>query len=99
MSHKEQIMILFQKSCNKCKTIKTVKSLKTTQEFFAILEKMKMLLASDSYEYVGGNNPADTIKYWAQDGLWYRIKCKHCGAIFTLWYNTFDSKGHFKKGK
>ena len=90
-------MILFQKPCDKCKTIKTVKSFNTTKEFFAILEEMKTLLTSDSYEYAGGNNPADTIRYWPQDGLWYRIRCKNCDTLYTLWYDTFSSKGSFKK--
>ena len=92
-------MILFKKTCDMCKTIKTVKSLKTTEEFFAILEELKRLLVSENYEYAGGNNPADTIKNWPQDGLWYRIKCKNCGAIYTLWYDAFKGKGYFKKGK
>ena len=60
---------------------------------------MKTLLSSERYEYAGGNNPVDTIRYWPQDGLWYRIKCKDCGSYFTLWYDTLDEKGHFKKGK
>ena len=92
-------MILFKKTCDKCRTIKTVKSFKTTEEFFAILEELKKLSASDDYEYVGGNNPADTIRYWPQDGLWYRIKCKKCGAIFTVYYDIFWRSGCFKKGK
>ena len=92
-------MIPFKKTCDKCKTIETVKSLKTTEEFFAILEELKRLLVSENYEYAGGNNPADTIKNWPQDGLWYRIKCKNCGAIQTLWYDAFKGKGYFKKGK
>ena len=92
-------MILFKKTCDMCKTIKMVKSLKTTEEFFDILEELKKLSESDDYEYVGGNTPADTIKNWPQDGLWYRIRCKNCGAIYTLWYDTFRNKGSFKKGK
>ena len=90
-------MIFPKKSCDRCKNIKTAKSIKTTEEFFAILEELNRLLLSDNYEYAGGNNPADTIKYWSQDGLWYRIKCKNCGAIYTLWYDTFGSQGSFKK--
>lgn len=92
-------MILFKRSCDRCKNIKTVKVFKTTEEFFAISEELKRLLASENYEYAGGNNPADTIKNWPQDGLWYRIKCKKCGAIYTLWYDTFRNEGSFKKGK
>ena len=92
-------MILFKKICDMCKTIKMVKSLKTTEEFFDMLEELKKLSESDDYEYVGGNTPADTIKNWPQDGLWYRIKCKHCDATFTLWYDTYKGKGSFKKGK
>ena len=82
-----------------CKTIKMVKSLKTTEEFFDILKELKKLSESDDYEYVGGNTPADTIKNWLQDGLWYRIRCKNCGAVYTLWYDAFKGKGYFKKGK
>ncbi len=92
-------MILFKKNCDKCKSIKIVRSVKTTEEFFAILEELKRLLISEDYEYAGGNNPADTIKNWPQDGLWYRIKCKKCGTIFTLYYDIFMGKGCFKKGK
>ena len=92
-------MILFKKTCDQCKTIKTVKAFKTTKEFFAIFEELKMLVASENYEYAGGNNPTDTIRYWYLDGLWYRIKCKHCGAVYTLWYDTLRNKGSFKKGK
>ena len=92
-------MMFFKRSCDRCKNLKTVKSLKTTQEFFVILEELKKLSASDNFEYTGGNTPADTIKNWPQDGLWYRIKCKNCGAIYTLWYDTFKGEGCFKKGK
>ena len=92
-------MILFKKTCDICKTIKIVKSLKTTEEFFDIFEELKKLSESENYEYAGGNNPADTIRYWPQDGLWYRIRCKNCGAIYTLWYDAFKGKGYFKKGK
>ena len=92
-------MMFFQKSCDSCKDLKTPKSLKTTQEFFAVLEELKKLSESDNFKYAGGNNPADTIKNWPQDGLWYRIKCKNCGAIYTLWYDIFKGKGSFKKGK
>lgn len=92
-------MILFKKACDRCQTIKMVKSLKTTEEFFAILEELKRLLVSENYEYAGGNHPADTVKNWPQDGLWHRIKCKHCGTVYTLWYDTFKGKGCFKKGK
>ena len=84
-----------QKTCDKCRTVKTVKLLKTTKEFFDILEELKKLSASDGYEYVGGNNPADTIMHWTQDGLWYRIKCKSCGATLTLWYDAYHGNGSF----
>ena len=73
--------------------------IKYTLDFFDILEELKTPLANDGYEYAGGNDPADTIRYWPQDGLWYRIKCKDCGSCFTLWYDTFGGKGHFKKEK
>ena len=92
-------MIPFKKTCDKCKTIKTVKLLKTTKEFFDILEELKKLSESDDYEYVGGNTPADTIKNWPQDGLWYRSRCKNCGAIYSWWYDTLRNNGSFKKGK
>ena len=92
-------MIFFKSSCDRCKNLKTVKSFETTEEFFATLEELKRLLVSESYQYAGGNNPADTIKYWPQDGLWYRIKCGNCGATFTLFFDTFKNKGYFKKGK
>lgn len=92
-------MILFKKTCEKCKTIKTVKRLKTSKEFFDKLEELKKLSASDDYECVGDNNPTDTIRHWPQDGLWHKIRCKKCGALYTVWYDTFRSKGSFKKGK
>ena len=92
-------MNFFKKSCDKCKKIETIKHIKSTNEFFDILQEIKRLLAEGDYEYLGGNNPSQTIKLWSQDGLWYRIKCKRCGAAFTLWYNTFKGKGTFKKGK
>ena len=87
------------KSCNKCKKIEIIKSIKSTDEFFDILQEIKQLLADEDYEFIGGNNPDETVKQWPQDGLWYRIKCKNCGAIYTLWYDTFKGKGYFKKGK
>ena len=92
-------MILFEKLCDACRNIKTVKHIESTDEFFAILQEVKMLLANGNYEYIGGNDPAVSIKHWPQDGLWYRVKCKNCGAFFTVWYDTVSGKGHFKKGK
>jgi hypothetical protein len=92
-------MMFFKRSCDKCKNLKAAKSLKTIQDFFAILEELEKLSATDNFEYAGGNAPADTIKNWPQDGLWYRIKCKNCDAIYTLWYDVFNNKGCFKKGK
>ncbi len=44
-------MTLFKKPCNNCKAMKTVKSFQTTQEFFAIHNEMKALLASERYEF------------------------------------------------
>ena len=92
-------MNFFKRSCNKCKKIEAVKHINSTEEFFDILQEIKLLLADGDYEYVGGNIPDETIKRWPQDGLWYRIKCKICGATFTLWYDTFKGKGSFGKGK
>ena len=92
--------MLFKKMCEECINIKGVKRIKTTEEFFTILEEIKKsLLESGNYEYVGGNSPEETIKRWPQDGLWHRIRCKSCGTYFTLWYDTFGGKGYFKKGK
>lgn len=92
-------MNFFKKLCNECQKLEAVKYIKSSDEFFDILQKLKRLLADGNYEYVGGNAPEETVKQWSQDGLWYRIKCKSCGAIFTLWYDTFEGKGYFKKGK
>ena len=92
-------MIFFKRLCNECQKLEAVKYIKSTDEFFDILQKLKCLLSDGNYEYVGGNVPEKTVKQWPQDGLWYRIKCKSCGAIFTLWYDTFGGKGYFKKGK
>ena len=93
------MMNIFKRLCDKCKKLESVKHIGSTDVFFDILQKLKRLLDEGDYEYAGGNNPADTIKYWPQDGLWYRIKCKDCGTIFTLWYDTFKGKGSFRKGK
>ncbi len=92
-------MIFFKRLCNECQKLEAVRHIKSTDEFFDILQKLKRLLSDGNYEYVGGNVPEKTVKQWPQDGLWYRIKCKSCGAIFTLWYDTFGGKGYFKKGK
>ena len=93
-------MGVFRRSCDNCKNIEIIKHINNTDEFFDILQKIKLLVVNGHYEYDGGNNPEETIKYWPQDGLWYRIKCKHCGATFTLWYDVINKgKGSFKKGK
>ena len=92
-------MNFFKKACNKCKKIEVVKHINSTEEFFDILHNIERLVVDEDYEYVGGNDPDETVKWWPQDGLWYRIKCKSCGAIFTLWYDTFKGKGSFRKGK
>lgn len=92
-------MNFFKKACNKCKKIEVVKHINSTEEFFDILHNIERLVVDEDYEYVGGNVSDETVKWWPQDGLWYRIKCKSCGATFTLWYDTFKCKGSFRKGK
>lgn len=92
-------MNIFRRYCDECKNIGTIKRINSTDEFFDILHKIKILVVNEHYEYVGGNNPEETIKHWPQDGLWYRIKCNNCGTTFTLWYDTFRGKGYFRKGK
>ena len=92
-------MNVFKKLCYKCKEIEPIRKINSVENFFDVLQKMKQLINDGSYEYIGGNNPEETIKKWPQDGLWYRIKCKNCGAIFTLYYDIFIGKGSFKKGK
>ena len=92
-------MCIFRRLCDDCKNTKTIKHISSTDEFFDVLQKIKLLVVDGHYEYIGGNNPKETINRWSQDGLWYRIKCNRCGTIFTLWYDTFKGKGSFKKGK
>ena len=99
--NKKFILPLFErkKLCKDCKSVNTVKLIKDTKEFFNILEQLENLIDSGNYYCDGNNNPKDTMKFNIQDDLWYRIKCKKCGTIFTLWYDTFKSKGNFKRGK
>ena len=99
LSDKEISMMLFEKLCSECKNIETINHIQNVSDFFIILQEMKLLVENDNCEYIGGNNPEKTIKQWSQDGLWYRIKCKKCGTIFTLYYDIFVDKGCFKKGK
>lgn len=87
------------KMCDNCKSVKVVKTIKSPEEYLDILEYIKGLVENGNYKYDGGNSPVEAIKYWPQNGLWYRIKCKDCSTYFTLWYDTFQGKGAFKKGK
>ena len=87
------------KICDNCKHIGITQRIKTVEEFFVILDDLEKLVANGEYEYDGGNDPRKTIRYWSQDGLWYRVRCKKCGTRLRLWYDTFLSRGYFKKEK
>ena len=87
------------KMCDNCKAVVTVKRIEDLEKFFALHEYARRLIESGEYEYDGGNIPEPLAKQWPQDGLWYRIKCKTCSQTFTMWFDVFDNKGKFKKGK
>ena len=87
------------KMCDGCKAVQTAKKVENLEAFFALHDYAKNLIDGGEYEYDGGNNPEPLAIRWPQDGLWYRIKCKTCGQTFTLWFDIFDNKGKFKKGK
>ena len=87
------------KMCDGCKAVQTAKKVENLEAFFALHDYAKNLIDGGEYEYDGGNIPDELAKQWPQDGLWYRIKCKACGQTFTLWFDIFDNKGKFKKGK
>ena len=87
------------KMCENCKNVQLAKKFQSLEEFFAAHDYAKGLIDGGEYEYDGGNIPDELAKQWPQDGLWYRIKCKTCGTVFTLWFDVFDNKGKLKKGK
>ena len=87
--------------CYNCKTIQTVKQIKSAEEYLAILEDMKALVARGKYELFACSHPIDAVKnengFWVDDGIWHTIKCKECGTFFTCSVDTYHGRGSFEK--
>lgn len=94
---------MFRKAmCQNCSHLKLIK-IKVPSDLTYCIEFMKKLENDDGFEKVASNfeleQPKTQDGFWQNDVMYYSIRCKECGQIYSCVCDTYHGNGEFSKGR
>ena len=91
---------LHETGCKTCSQLTALK-IKVPSDLLACIGMIKCLIENGGFEKVSSNfeleNPKTPDGYWKDDLMYYAIRCKECGQLYSCICDTYHGSGKFGK--